>query len=195
MEHSPFLKTLTETGSSVTDDLGMVQNDPLKSVICLGHHDSDVSWYQVIVSSAFISVTFRLLLRISVDEERLQRHMLCLGFPVSRLRNLEDASLDLLPIEGFEPWVSSDLVQNPIQETVDPPRYCRIAVAVVIMGDLNAVYAVEAAHRRQLLSVGSLQIRTMLIPGFAYHRSATIGNVDDLVISGNGSLFPNAFEG
>ena len=57
----------------------------------------------------------------------------------------------------FEPWISSDLVQNPIQKAVDPRRFCQIAVAAVIMGDLNAVYAVEAAHRRQLLSVGSLR--------------------------------------
>ena len=87
-------------------------------------------------------------------------------------------------LDGFEPWGYSDLVQNPIQETVDPRRYCQMAVATVIMGDLNAVYVVEAAHRRQLLSVGSLQIRTMLLPGCAFPRSATIGDVciDDLVI-------------
>ena len=89
-----------------------------------------------------------------------------------------------MPLDGFEPWGYSDLVQNPIQETVDPRRYCQMAVAAVIMGDLNAVYAVEAAHRRQLLSVGSLQSRTMLLPGCAFPRSATIGDVyiDDLVI-------------
>ena len=92
---------------------------------------------------------------------------------MSWFRNLEDASLDLLLIEGFESWVSSDLVQRPIQETVDPRRYCQMAVAAVIMGDLNAVYAVEAAHRRQLPSVP----RTMLIPGCAFPRSATIGDV------------------
>ena len=92
----------------------------------------------------------------SVDEERLQRQVLGPRAPISWFRNLEDASLDLLPVDEFEPWVSSDLVQNPIQETVGPRRYCQIAVAAVIMGDLNAVCAVEAAHRRQLLFVGSL---------------------------------------
>ena len=83
----------------------------------------------------------------------------------------------MLPLDGFEPWLYSDLVQNPIQDTVDPRRYCQIAVAAVIMGDLNAVYAVEAAHRRQLLSVGSLQSRTMLLPGCAFPRSTTTGDV------------------
>ena len=87
------------------------------------------------------------------------------------------ASLDLLPVEGFESCVSSDLVQIPHQETVDPLRYCQMAVAVVIMGDLKAVCAVVAAHHHQLQSIGSLQTWTMLIPGCGFHRSATIGDV------------------
>ena len=32
LKQSPFFKTLTQTGSSVTADLGMVQNDSLESV-------------------------------------------------------------------------------------------------------------------------------------------------------------------
>ena len=103
---------------------------------------------------------------------------------MSWFRDLDEASLDLLPLDGFDPWVYSDLVQNPIQETVDPRRYCQMALAAVNMGDLNAVYAVEAAHHRQLLSVGSLQTRSMLLPGCASPRSATSGDVfmDDLVV-------------
>ena len=92
---------------------------------------------------------------------------------MSWFRDLDDASVDLLSVEGFEPWVSSDLVQNPIQMEVDPRRFCQIVVAVVIMGDLNAVYAVEAAHRRQILSVGSLQTRSMLVSGCVFTLSAT----------------------
>ena len=89
--------------------------------------------------------------------------------------------------------MSSDLVKNPIQETVDPRQYCQMPVAAVLM----AVYAVEAAHRRELLSVGSLQTQTMLIPGCAFHRSATIGEVyiDDLVIQAMVHFFPIALEG
>ena len=60
----------------------------------------------------------------SVDEERLRRQVLGPRVPVSWFRNLEDANLDVLPIDGFDPWVSSDLVQNPIQETAGPLRYC-----------------------------------------------------------------------
>ena len=91
---------------------------------------------------------------------------------MSWFRNLYDTSIDLLPDDGFEPWISSDLVQNPIQIAVDPRRFCQI------------VYAVEAAHRLQLSSLGSLQTRSMLVPGCAFPRSATMGDVyiDDLVI-------------
>ena len=97
---------------------------------------------------------------------------------------MDNTGVDLLPVDGFEPWISSDLVLKPIHTAVDPRRFCQIAVAAVIKGDLNAVYAVEAAHRRQLLSVGSLPTRFMLVPGCAFLRSATIGDVcvDDLVI-------------
>ena len=111
------------------------------------------------------------------------------------VRELEDVILDLLPLDGFEPSVSG--VQNPSQETVDPRRYCQVVVAAVIMGDSNAEYAVEAAHRRQLLSVGSLQTRTMLILGCAFSRSATIGDnlYRRLGHSSNGSFFPSALEG
>ena len=60
----------------------------------------------------------------SVDVKRLFRQVLCPRVPVSWFRNLDDTSVDLLLVGGFEPWISSDLVQNPIQMEVDPRRYC-----------------------------------------------------------------------
>ena len=94
----------------------------------------------------------------NVGERRLQRQVLAPRVPVSWFCYLGDASLDLLPLDGLEPWVSSDLVQNPSRETVDPCRHGQMAVAAVIMGDLN--------------------------PGCAFLRSATIGDAhtDDIVI-------------
>ena len=182
-----FASPMTSIGtdSSVTADLGMVRKDSLEGVLCSGLHDSDVSCCQVIVSCAFIFVMFQfVIVLVSVDEERLQRQVLGPRVPVSRFRNLDDASIDLLPLDGFEPWVYSDLVQNPFQETDNLRRYCETALTAVSVGDLNAVYAVEAAHRRQLLSVESLQTRSMLRPVCAFHRSALLGDVfvDDLFI-------------
>ena len=109
------------------------RNGSLGSVICLG------LLRLMLPSDCVIRIHFRNVsdcyYACSVDEKRLQRQVLGPRVPVSWFSNLD----------GFEPWVPSDLVQNPIQETVDPCRYCQIAVAAVIMGDLNTVYAVEAA--------------------------------------------------
>ena len=98
---------------------------------------------------------------------------------MSWFSNLDDVSLDLLPLDGFEPWVSSDLVQNPTQETVDPRRCCQIAVAA-IMGDLNAVYAVEAAHRRQLsATIGDVYIADLVIQAMIHFSRLHLK--DDLI--------------
>ena len=89
VEHSPFLKTLTGAGSSVTADLGMVQNDSLESVICFRLH---VSCCQVIVSSAFIPLTFLIDTTLIVLMRRDDRckcwvgEFRCLGFEIWTMR-------------------------------------------------------------------------------------------------------------
>ena len=96
----------------MTADLEMVRKGSLESAICLGLHDSDASCCQVIAPSAFIFVTFQIVTKLF--EERLQRQVLGPRVPVSWFRDLEGASLDLLPMTDFEPLVRSDLV--PIQK-------------------------------------------------------------------------------
>ena len=198
MEHSPFLKTLTETGSSVTADLVMVQNDSLESVICLGLHDSAVSCNQVIVSFVCISVTFQMCYcAYSVDEERLQWQVLGPRVLVSWFRNLEDTSLDSLPIDGFEPWVSSDSCPTSRTRNSRSTSVLSDSCGSGHHCDLNAAYAVEAAHHRQLLSVGSLPNSNDAAPRLCcsplchgwrrLHRRPCH--------SSNGSPFPVALEG
>ena len=93
--------------------------------------------------------------------------------PVSWFRNLDNASIDLLLVDGFEPWISSDLVQNSIQMEVDPRRFCQIAVVAVIIGDLNAVYSVEVSSptlvRRVLANSINVGSRMCFSP-FCYDR-------------------------
>ena len=60
-----------------------------------------------------------------MDEKRLDLQVLGPRVPVSWFRVLDSANVDLLPVDGFEPWISSDLVQNPIHTAVDPHRFCR----------------------------------------------------------------------
>ena len=57
-------RILVETDLSVIPDPVTGQNDSLENVICLGLLDSGASSCQVIVSSAFIFVTFQLLRRL-----------------------------------------------------------------------------------------------------------------------------------
>ena len=53
----------------------------------------------------------------------LFRQVLGPRVPVSWFRNLDDTSIDLLLVDVFEPWISSDIVQNPIQIAVDALRF------------------------------------------------------------------------
>ena len=55
---------------SVTADPAAGQNDSLGNVICLGLLDSSASFCQVIVSSAFIFVTFQIVITLTVWMER-----------------------------------------------------------------------------------------------------------------------------
>ena len=52
------------------------------------------------------------------------------------------------------------------------------------MGDVNVVYTLECAHRRQLPAARALHERSLLIRGHPFSRTKTIGdvNIDDLVI-------------
>ena len=57
-------------------------------------------------------------------------------------------------------------------------------MSAIVMGDVNAVYTLECAHRRHVLAVCALNERPLLIRGLPFPRTKTIGDVyiDDLVI-------------
>jgi hypothetical protein len=76
--------------------------------------------------------------------------------------------------EQIEPWVQSDL-WGACSEVDD--NYVQFALAGVIMGDLNAVYAIEEAHRRKLGAHGVLQPQELLMPGKPFPRTELGGNV------------------
>ena len=56
-------------------------------------------------------------------------------------------------------------------------------MTAIVMGDVNAVYTLECAHRRQLLAAHALNERSLLIRGLP-SRTKTTGDVyiDGLVI-------------
>ena len=57
-------------------------------------------------------------------------------------------------------------------------------MTAIVTGDVNAVYTLECARRRQLLAARAQNERSLLIRGLAFPRTKTIGDVyvDDLVI-------------
>ena len=57
-------------------------------------------------------------------------------------------------------------------------------MTAIVTGDVNAVYTLECAHRRQVLAARALNKRPLLIRGLPFPRTNTIGDVyiDGLVI-------------
>ena len=68
-----------------------------------------------------------------VDEERLKRQFIGLGVPESWFSDIDDESKDFLPINGFKPWLCSDLT-NPPDEPNHVPGYAQVAIASIMMG-------------------------------------------------------------
>jgi len=112
-----------------------------------------------------------------VEEARFPKQIIGPRVPLSWFEDLEDESLD--DVEDCEPWLAADLRDHDGSRTEaeEVPGYMDLAVAGVIMGDLNAVFAVETAHRRQLLAARALRPSSMLVPGTPFPRSDVITDV------------------
>ena len=81
---------------------------------------------------------------------------------------------------------SQDLLKKRASvESVSELDYCQIGMTATVMGDVDAVYTLECAHRRQLLAARALNERSLLIRGMpvpAVQRRLETVYVDDLVI-------------
>ena len=55
--------------------------------------------------------------------------------------------------------------------------YCQIGMTAIVVGDVNTVYTLECAHRRQLLAALTLHERSLLIRGLPFLHTKTIGDV------------------
>ena len=107
--------------------------------------------------------------------------------PRSWLEHLDDEIWDVVGTDEIESWVSQDLLKTcTLVEPVSESDNCQIGMTAIVMGDVNAVYTLECAHRRHLLAARALHERSLLIRGLAFPRTKTIGDVfmDDLVILG-----------
>ena len=129
----------------------------------------------------------------AVEPHRLPRQLVGPRIPRSWLADLDDVSLDSIPPR--ETWLYADLTDPSgvrLPESV-VPGYCEFAIAGVIMGDTNAVFAVETAHRRQLFAAGAMRPEGMLIPGLPFPKGDVINDVfiDDLAYLVLADLLPS----
>ena len=110
-----------------------------------------------------------------VVDEHLERQIIGPRVLEDWFTDLDNESKDFLPTSAFKPWLSSDLT-NPLDE----PNH--VPIAGIMMGDKNAVAALQNAHRRQLLSCCAFTVQSLLLPGRPFPREQVFGDVyvDDL---------------
>ena len=106
-----------------------------------------------------------------------------LGCSESWFSDLEDTSKDFLPISAFRLWLSSHLTDPP-DEPNHVPGYVQVVIAGIMIGDKNAVEALQNAHLRQLLSCGALTVQSLRLLGTLPTRASLFGDVyvDDLAV-------------
>ena len=75
-------------------------------------------------------------------------------------RTFNDETWDVVDTDGIESWVSQDLLKTCTSvEPVSESDHCKVGMTAIVMGDVNAVHALECAHRRQLLAARALHER------------------------------------
>ena len=98
-----------------------------------------------------------------VDSSRWHTQIIGPRIPASWLHDIDDDSRDEVNDDNLEPWWEPDLCRSTSD---DEPHdgYRQIAIFGVMMGDTNAVTALEMAHRRQLINAGVLRTDPLLLP-------------------------------
>jgi len=120
-----------------------------------------------------------------IDDVRVPGQVIGPRVPASWFARLDREDLD--DCDDFEAWCQQDLWRGPGDAAPDPSDFDHenfrdICLQGVIMGDLNAVYAVECAHRRQLLAAGALREDQLLMSGLPFPDGDMVADVyiDDL---------------
>ena len=117
-----------------------------------------------------------------VRAERLATQVIGPRVPLSWFEDLSCEELDY--VADAPAWWHDDMRIGRRAPREAPTGFTQFALGGVVMGDLNAVSAVQNAHRALLLSCGSLEAGGLLLPGLPLPRSEVFGDVyiDDLVL-------------
>ena len=93
------------------------------------------------------------LLFYEVPPSRVAKQVIGPRIPRSWLDHLGDENLDVLDTDEIDSWVSKDLLKTSASvEPVSELHNCQMWMTAIVMGDVNAVFIVESAHRRHLLA-------------------------------------------
>ena len=120
--------------------------------------------------------------RFDNPASRVSRQVTEPRLPKGWLTRIADESLDLLQDEVIQDWVSQNLVNTSFPKSRSEDHVCQLAMMAIVMGDVNAVYALQCAHRRQVLTAPSLDGRSLRHKSVPFTRSPTVWDVyiDDL---------------
>jgi len=126
-----------------------------------------------------------------VEPERLRRQLIGPRLPLSWFSDLHNEDADVL--NSADPWCIDDLLDPFGSRRVRFRHgYTDYALAGVMMGDLNAVTAIQVAHRRQLIAAGALHPESLLLPGRPFPTGDIVSDVyiDDLAFLVFAQLMP-----
>ena len=120
-----------------------------------------------------------------VPPSRVAQQVIGPRMPRSWLEHLKDVDWHVVDTDENQIWVSQDLLQTCASvEPVSELHCCQIGMSASVMGDVNAVYTLEVAHRRHFLLARALNERSPLIRGLPFPRTKTnwVVFIDGLVI-------------
>ena len=119
-----------------------------------------------------------------VPPSRVRKQVIAIASLRSWLEHLGYETWDVVAPDDIKSWISEDLLETCVSfEPVSESDYCQIGMTAIVMGDVNAMYTLECAHRRQMIAARALNERSPLIRGLTFPRTKTVGdvNIDVLV--------------
>ncbi len=126
---------------------------------------------------------------LGVSEQRKLRQAWGPRIPSSWLDDLNNESCDYA--ENFENWWQPDLtaIQGGVEAPEPPAHFLQVVAAVVMMGELNAVYVAQEVHLDILTKAGVFEGCQTLVGDFAWERdNIDLAGVEGKVVQGEKAL-------
>ena len=117
-------------------------------------------------------------------EERMARQTIGPRVPRSWFDYLDDEAFDDAGPDTVEDWWRSDLFASHDSDSSPDHAFGQPAVQAVMMGDINAVTAIQHANRRILIESGAIRSEELMLAGAPFPSGKSISDmyVDDLML-------------